>query len=101
MFGDPGVQPEREQSLRDPDLLWGLRGGGGNFGIVTSFEYALHPVGPEIMAGGVLHSFADAPEVFRYFAELSRAPLTTCRSWPQRSGRRRGCPLRPKWTASW
>jgi FAD/FMN-containing dehydrogenase len=54
----------------NPDLLWGLRGGGGNFGVVTSFEYRLHPVGPEVIAGGVLHSFADAPEVFRFFADF-------------------------------
>jgi FAD/FMN-containing dehydrogenase len=52
------------------DLLWGLRGGGGNFGVVTSFEYRLHPVGPEVIAGGVLHAFADAPEVFRFFADF-------------------------------
>jgi FAD/FMN-containing dehydrogenase len=54
----------------NPDLLWGLRGGGGNFGIVTSFEYRLHPVGPEVIAGGVLHAFSDAPEVFRFFADF-------------------------------
>ena len=54
----------------NPDLLWGLRGGGGNFGVVTSFEYRLHPVGPEVIAGGVLHSFADAAEVFRFFADF-------------------------------
>ena len=57
------------------DLLWGLRGGGGNFGVVSSFEYQLHPVGPEVLAGGVLYSFADAPEVFRFFAEfVAQAP---------------------------
>jgi FAD/FMN-containing dehydrogenase len=54
----------------NPDLLWGLRGGGGNFGVVTSFEYRLHPVGPQIIAGGVVHSFEDAPEVFRFFADF-------------------------------
>jgi FAD/FMN-containing dehydrogenase len=52
------------------ELLWGLRGGGGNFGVVTSFEYRLHPVGPQVIAGGVLHAFADAPEVFRFFADF-------------------------------
>lgn len=53
----------------NPDLLWGLRGGGGNFGVVTSFEYQLHPIGPEVIAGGVVHSFEDAPEVFRFFGD--------------------------------
>jgi FAD/FMN-containing dehydrogenase len=60
----------RASAEENPDLLWGLRGGGGNFGVVTSFEYRLHPVGPEVIAGGVLHSFADAAEVFRFFAEF-------------------------------
>jgi FAD/FMN-containing dehydrogenase len=59
----------------NPDLLWGLRGGGGNFGVVSSFEYQLHALGPEVLAGGVLHSFADAAKVFRFFAEfVSDAP---------------------------
>lgn len=57
------------------DLLWGLRGGGGNFGVVSSFLYQLHPVGRHVLAGGVLHSFADAPDVFRFFAEfVAEAP---------------------------
>ena len=55
----------------NPDLLWGLRGGGGNFGIATSLEYRLHPVGPQIIAGGVVHDFADAPEVLRFFADFA------------------------------
>ena len=63
----------RASGEENPDLLWGLRGGGGNFGVVTSFEYPLHPVGPEIIAGGVLHSFADAAEVFRFFADFVAA----------------------------
>jgi FAD/FMN-containing dehydrogenase len=59
----------------NPDLLWALRGGGGNFGVVTSFQYRLHPIGPEVIAGGVVHSFADAPEVFRFFADyVATAP---------------------------
>ncbi len=61
----------RASAEENPDLLWGLRGGGGNFGVVTSFEYRLHPVGPEVIAGGVLHSFADAAEVFRFLADFA------------------------------
>lgn len=57
--------------MTNPDLLWGLRGGGGgNFGVVTSFEYRLCPVGPQVIAGGMVHSFADAAEVFRFFADF-------------------------------
>jgi FAD/FMN-containing dehydrogenase len=59
----------------NPDLLWGLRGGGGNFGVVTSFEYRLHPVGPQVIAGGVVHAFDDAPDVFGFFADhVAEAP---------------------------
>jgi FAD/FMN-containing dehydrogenase len=65
----------RASADENADLLWGLRGGGGNFGVVTSFEYRLHPVGPEVIAGGVVHSFADAPEVFRFLADfVAEAP---------------------------
>jgi FAD/FMN-containing dehydrogenase len=57
------------------DLLWGLRGGGGNFGVVTSFRYRLHPIGPQVLAGGVVHSFADAPELFRFLGDfVAEAP---------------------------
>src|SRR5919201_1866995 len=65
----------RASEDENPDLLWGLRGGGGNFGVVTSFEYRLHSVGPQVLAGGVVHPFADAPRVFRFFAEfVAEAP---------------------------
>jgi FAD/FMN-containing dehydrogenase len=60
----------RASAEENSDLLWGLRGGGGNFGVVTSFEYRLHPVGPEVLSGGVLHAFADAPELFRFLREF-------------------------------
>ncbi|MGH3043129.1 MAG: FAD-binding oxidoreductase [Gaiellaceae bacterium] len=55
------------------DLFWAIRGGGGNFGIVTSFEYRLHPVGPIVLAGPVFHPFEDAPEVLRFYREFIAA----------------------------
>jgi FAD/FMN-containing dehydrogenase len=54
------------------DLFWGVRGGGGNFGVVTSFEYQLHPVGP-VLAGLVIHPFEHAREVLTFYREFSRA----------------------------
>jgi FAD/FMN-containing dehydrogenase len=48
-----------------PDLFWALRGGGGNFGVVTSFVYRLHPVGP-VLAGAISHPWAAAPEILRF-----------------------------------
>jgi FAD/FMN-containing dehydrogenase len=55
-----------------PDLFWGLRGGGGNFGIVTSFEYRLHPV-DQVVAGPVLHPFSTAKDLFRFHREFAAA----------------------------
>jgi FAD/FMN-containing dehydrogenase len=57
----------------NPDLFWGVRGAGGNFGIVTSFEYRLHPVGPIVLAGPIFHPLEDAPEVLRFYRELAAA----------------------------
>jgi FAD/FMN-containing dehydrogenase len=54
-----------------PDLYWGLRGGGGNFGIVTSFEYQLHPV-TDILGGLVLYPAEQTSEVLRFYADFSR-----------------------------
>jgi FAD/FMN-containing dehydrogenase len=57
----------------EPDLFWGVRGGGGNFGIATSLEYRLHPVGPTVLAGHVFHRLDDAPRVLRFYRELAAA----------------------------
>ena len=56
---------------RNSDLFWGLRGGGGNFGVVTSFEYQLHPVGP-VLAGMVIHPMARAKEMLRFYRDFCR-----------------------------
>jgi FAD/FMN-containing dehydrogenase len=53
------------------DLLWGLRGGGGNFGIITRFEFDLHPLGPVIYAGPVFYPAEDAFDLLRAFREWS------------------------------
>ena len=55
-----------------PDLFWALRGGGGNFGIVTSFEYRLHRIGPIVTGGVVVHPFAAAADLLRFFRDFSR-----------------------------
>jgi FAD/FMN-containing dehydrogenase len=59
----------------NPELFWALRGGGGNFGVVTSFEFQLHPVGPEVLSGMIVHPLSDAREVLRFYRDFaSRAP---------------------------
>jgi FAD binding domain/Berberine and berberine like len=57
-------------ATENPDLYWGVRGGSGNFGIVTSLEYRLHPVGP-VFGGAVFHPAAKAKEVLRFWREYA------------------------------
>lgn len=60
---------------QNPDLFWGLRGGGGNFGIVTNFTFALHPLGPTVLSGLVAWPMDDAPMVLRFLRDfLADAP---------------------------
>jgi len=59
----------------NPDLFWAVRGGGGNFGIATSFLYRLHPVGPMITGGLVAHPFDQAKKLFHFYRDLTdKAP---------------------------
>jgi len=65
----------RASEKDDAELFWGLRGGGGNLGVVTSFEYRLHPVGPEVFAGLIVHPMAGARERLQGYRDVvARAP---------------------------
>jgi len=70
----------RASEEENTDLFWGMRGGGGNFGVVTSFEYRLLSVGPEIMAGAVAWHVSEASRVLDVWQELLRQapPELTC-----------------------
>jgi FAD/FMN-containing dehydrogenase len=69
--GDVVRASERE----NPDLFWAIRGGGGNFGVVTSFEFRLHEVGPDVLAGLVVHPLDAAGDVLRFYREfIARTP---------------------------
>ncbi len=54
----------------NPELFWGLRGGGGNFGVVTSFEYRLHEVGP-VLGGPIFYPFTKAKDILRFYNEFA------------------------------
>jgi hypothetical protein len=62
----------RASAQENEDLFWSIRGGGGNFGVVTSFEYQLHPVGL-VLAGGLSYPLSMAPRVLRYYDDFVKA----------------------------
>ena len=65
----------RASEEENADLLWGLKGGGGNFGIVTEFEFRLHDVGPTVVAGPVFWRMEDSPKLLRFYREwIADAP---------------------------
>ena len=105
---------ERASAGVNPDLLWAVRGGGGNFGIATAFSFQLHPVGP-VLAGKVLYPMKCAREVLRFYREytstapdeltayasLSTTPdglpavaISLCYCGPLKDGERAVAPLR-------
>ncbi|MSM38433.1 MAG: FAD-binding protein [Geobacter sp.] len=63
------------------DLFWGLRGGGGNFGIVTSFEFQLHPVGPDVLSGLIVFPFSQAKSVITRFARFTETMPDELNVW--------------------
>jgi FAD/FMN-containing dehydrogenase len=61
----------RASAEEHPDLFWALRGAGANFGVVTSFAYQLHPVGPTVLGGMVVHPLASGRDVLRFYREFA------------------------------
>jgi hypothetical protein len=65
----------KASQTENPDLFWGLRGAGGNFGIVTEFEFRLNPVGPMVLAGPVFWPMEESPSLLRFYRDwISEAP---------------------------
>ncbi len=63
------------------DLFWAIRGGSGNFGIVTSFEFDLHEVGPTVLFGPTVFPYEDAPDVLAHYREFTRDAPPECSVW--------------------
>jgi FAD/FMN-containing dehydrogenase len=70
----------RASEEQNPDLFWGLRGGGGNFGVVTNFDYRLYPIGAEIVGGAIAWRGEDAPAILDLFRRVTEegVPGLTC-----------------------
>jgi FAD/FMN-containing dehydrogenase len=68
-------------AVENPDLFWAIRGGGGNFGVVTSFEFKLHPVGPNVASGLIVHPFARARELLAGYRDVAAAAPDELTVW--------------------
>jgi FAD/FMN-containing dehydrogenase len=65
----------------NPDLFWALRGGGGNFGVVTSFEFQLHHVGPEVLSGLIVHPIDGAKELLQAYGPIATSAPDELTVW--------------------
>lgn len=65
----------------NPDLFWAIRGGGGNFGVVTQFEFKLHPVGPNVFSGLIVFPFKQAKEVLTRYRDFVESAPTKLNAW--------------------
>jgi FAD/FMN-containing dehydrogenase len=66
-------------NAHNTELFWGMRGGGGNFGVATSFQYQLHPFDPVILGGDLVYAWPDVPAVLKFYFEYAREiPDTQC-----------------------
>ena len=65
----------------NPDLFWAIRGGGGNFGVITEFEFRLHPVGPEILAGLMVFPFEQAKQVLTQYRKFTKSAPEDLNVW--------------------
>ncbi len=65
----------------NPDLFWAIRGGGGNFGVVTSFEFQLHDLGPDVLSGLIVHPIENAAELLRDVSSLADAAPDELTVW--------------------
>ena len=63
----------KASATENPDLFWAIRGGGGNFGVVTSFEFRLHDVGPEVLSGLIVHPLDAAQDVLRFYRDFIKS----------------------------
>ena len=71
----------RASETENRDLFWALRGGGGNFGVVTSFEFKLHPLGPEVLSGLIVHPLEKAGELLPAFRDIANGAPDELTTW--------------------
>ncbi len=71
----------RASEAENPDLFWALRGGGGNFGIVTAFEFQLHDVGPEVLSGLVVHPLDGAADLLQAYRDIATSAPDELTAW--------------------
>ena len=72
---------QRASTEENQDLFWALRGGGWNFGVVTSFEFRLHPLGSQVLSGLIVHPLTDAKTLLREFRDLAKKAPEELTTW--------------------